>query len=89
MEKLWRSDEDRGASRRDQPGISGRACRSEPQSSPRGTFMGRNAAVDRAYERHRRSHSKDQLEPWRSVKPSAQPTLVRTQHLPPPAKTAR
>src|ERR1700687_4744082 len=24
-----------------------------------------------------------------SVKPSAQPTLVRTQHLPPPAKTAR
>jgi hypothetical protein len=25
----------------------------------------------------------------RSVKPSAQPTLVRTQHLPPPAKTAR
>src|SRR5690348_10994440 len=24
----------------------------------------------------------------RSVKPSAQPTLVRTQHLPPPAKTA-
>jgi hypothetical protein len=28
---------------------------------------------------------------WRtqSVKPSAQPTLVRTQHLPPPAKTAR
>ena len=55
MEKLWRSDEDRGASRRDQPGISGRACRSEPQSSPRGTFMRRNAAVDRAYERHRRS----------------------------------
>ena len=33
--------------------------------------MGRNAAVDPAYERHRRSHSKDQLEPWRSVKPSA------------------
>ena len=31
--------------------------------------MGRDAAVDRAYERHRRSHSKDQLEPWRSVKP--------------------
>ncbi len=26
---------------------------------------------------------------YRSVKPSAQPTLVRTQHLPPPAKTAR
>ena len=26
---------------------------------------------------------------WRSVKPSAQPTLVRTQHLPPPAETAR
>src|ERR1039457_5540479 len=25
----------------------------------------------------------------RAVKPSAQPTLVRTQHLPPPAKTAR
>src|SRR5208282_3099420 len=25
----------------------------------------------------------------RSVKPSAQPTFVRTQHLPPPAKTAR
>ncbi len=25
----------------------------------------------------------------RSVKPSAQPTLVRTQHLPPPGKTAR
>src|SRR5690349_4766196 len=25
----------------------------------------------------------------RSVKPSAQPTLVRTQHLPPPAKTPR
>ncbi len=25
----------------------------------------------------------------RTVKPSAQPTLVRTQHLPPPAKTAR
>jgi len=25
----------------------------------------------------------------RSVKPSAQPTLVRTKHLPPPAKTAR
>src|SRR6185312_3259802 len=25
----------------------------------------------------------------RSVKPSAQPTLVRTQHLPPPAETAR
>jgi hypothetical protein len=24
-----------------------------------------------------------------TVKPSAQPTLVRTQHLPPPAKTAR
>jgi hypothetical protein len=24
----------------------------------------------------------------RSVKPSAQPTLVRTQHLPPPVKTA-
>jgi hypothetical protein len=43
------------------------------------------------------SHSRD---PWRvsghpvgsprrSVKPSAKPTLVRTQHLPPPAKTAR
>jgi hypothetical protein len=25
----------------------------------------------------------------RSVKPSAQPTLVRTQHLPPPAQMAR
>ena len=29
------------------------------------------------------------IEGERSVKPSAQPTLVRTQHLPPPAKTAR
>ena len=29
------------------------------------------------------------VEGERSVKPSAQPTLVRTQHLPPPAKTAR
>jgi hypothetical protein len=28
------------------------------------------------------------VEGERSVKPSAQPTLVRTQHLPPPAKTA-
>jgi hypothetical protein len=26
---------------------------------------------------------------WSSVKPSAPPTLARTQHLPPPAKTAR
>lgn len=30
--------------------------------------MGRNPAVERAYERHRRSYSKDQLEPWRSVR---------------------
>src|SRR5207248_2023416 len=29
--------------------------------------------------------ARDRLEPWRSVKPPAQPTLVRTQHLPPPA----
>jgi hypothetical protein len=39
--------------------------------------------------RLRRSQAKWRCREERSVKPSAQPTLVRTQHLPPPAKTAR
>ena len=38
---------------------------------------------------NRRSVAWDLGKGERSVKPSAQPTLVRTQHLPPPAKTAR
>jgi hypothetical protein len=38
--------------------------------------------------RIRWSAAYDSVEGERSVKPSAQPTLVRTQHLPPPAKTA-
>ena len=51
--------------------------------------MGCSAVADRDHEHRRRSQNRDRREPWRSVKPSAQPTLVRTQHLPHPGKTAR
>ena len=39
------------------PASAPRAGRSEPKSSPRGTFAGRNAPVDRAHERHRTAPS--------------------------------
>ena len=83
MEKPGRSDEDHRAPCPNQPDISSRACRSVPTASLLGTFVGYSAAVDQAHKRHRRSQARYRLEPWRSVKPSAQPTLVRTQHLPP------
>jgi hypothetical protein len=38
------------------------------QSWPRGTYVGCSAAVDQGHKRHRRSQTRDQLEPWRSVK---------------------
>ena len=46
-------------------------------------------AADIAQSRMRRSDGMWRCRRERTVKPSAQPTLVRTQHLPPPAKTAR
>jgi hypothetical protein len=56
---------------------------SETKPSLRGTCVGCNVAVDRSWKRHRRPETIDRPELWRSVKPSAKPTLVRTQHLPP------
>jgi hypothetical protein len=59
------------------------------QFSLRGTYVGYDVAVDRSSKRCRRPRTMVGPELWRSVKPSAKPTLVRTQHLPPPAKIAR
>jgi hypothetical protein len=46
------------------------------------------AADDTVCQHSRRSRALWRCRQERTVKPSAQPTLVRTQHLPPPAKTA-
>ena len=75
---------------------------SEPGPARRARALGcrRDRYACHAPGQARRPHSTTPIPvyPWvatdsdqsrRSVKPSAQPTLVRTQHLPPPAKTAR
>ena len=52
-------------------------------SSRRGTCVGWDAVADQAHVYRRTSQCAGRTRPRWSVKPSAQPTLVRTQHLPP------
>ena len=59
-----------------------------PKWCPR-THSGRQHPQSRLERRMRWSAACTSAGGERSVKPSAQPTLVRTKHLPPPAETAR
>src|SRR5215472_7897229 len=53
----------------------------DQKAAPRG--VGEHADSYRLHARHRRSQGASQTPRRWSAKPSAQPTLVRTQHLPP------
>jgi hypothetical protein len=66
VEMIWRSRGDRVKIVALRAAISPASAAGHVGLSPiltRGTFAGRSAAVDRAHERHRRSHSKHQLDP--------------------------
>jgi hypothetical protein len=65
------------------------SCPWLPGSRGARTCRGRRLPQTCLAARIRWSARLTRVEGERSVKPSAQPTLVRTQHLPPPAKTAR
>ena len=73
------------------PAVRGQAfsCPWLPGSRGARTCSGRRRPQTCLAARIRWSARLTRVEGERSVKPSAQPTLVRTQHLPPPAKTAR